>query len=527
MLQALDIQDRIDLAREPAFQLGTLHVDPSRLVVASDQASLQVEPRVMAVLVALAQAEGRVVSRDELVDRCWDGRIVGDNAIQRVISRLRHVAGELGGFEIETITKVGYLARVATAAGGEPAMAMPAPEAAAEAGARALDRRVLLGGALLLAVSGAGVVLLRGRNSAGPTPADGGTAEAAEARRFVDKAREVELLGGRDSNAQALAYLTRATEIDPANAEAWGSLALAYQRRMDHVPDPELPALAEQVQSAARRALALEPKQTAGAVALATIRPNFRNWAANERTLRALAATHAPHPALEQELGWLLCDTGRWREAIACFRRALVLQPYHPGVQLILAWALWGSGALVDAERILEEAHRLWPHHRSIWQTRFDFLALGGRTEAAIAMLEDEAALPAISPGQAAIPVDALRRIAGAIASRDAAERERAGQVAVKIRGAIGTYSAVAYLAALGQPDAAFAMLEGYFFGDATRPAPAPLARRKTSILFSLKGAPLRADTRWATLVQQVGLTDYWRETGTRADLQLGMTTNP
>ena len=46
----------------------------------------------MQVLVALAQARGRVITRDELIERCWGGRIVGENAIDRVISRIRQVA---------------------------------------------------------------------------------------------------------------------------------------------------------------------------------------------------------------------------------------------------------------------------------------------------------------------------------------------------------------------------------------------------------------------------------------------------
>ena len=41
------------------------------------------DPRVMQVLVALTGAAGKVLSRDDLIALCWDGRIVGDNAINR------------------------------------------------------------------------------------------------------------------------------------------------------------------------------------------------------------------------------------------------------------------------------------------------------------------------------------------------------------------------------------------------------------------------------------------------------------
>ena len=64
----------------------------------------------MQVLVALAQARGEVVGRDELTARCWEGRVVGEDAISRVISRLRKLSDGLGrdGWKLETVTKVGY-----------------------------------------------------------------------------------------------------------------------------------------------------------------------------------------------------------------------------------------------------------------------------------------------------------------------------------------------------------------------------------------------------------------------------------
>ena len=69
-----------------------------------------VEPRVMQLLVALHRAEGAVVSKDDLAALCWEGRIVGEDAINRVVSRLRRVAEKQAGgqFRVETITKVGY-----------------------------------------------------------------------------------------------------------------------------------------------------------------------------------------------------------------------------------------------------------------------------------------------------------------------------------------------------------------------------------------------------------------------------------
>lgn len=62
----------------------------------------------MQVLVALYRAGGEVVSRDDLTRDCWGGRIVGDDAINRCIVQLRRIAERVGGFEVETIPRVGY-----------------------------------------------------------------------------------------------------------------------------------------------------------------------------------------------------------------------------------------------------------------------------------------------------------------------------------------------------------------------------------------------------------------------------------
>src|SRR3546814_8465987 len=64
----------------------------------------------MQVLLALAEERSESVRREDLTERCWEGRIVGEDAINRVLSRPRRVAEGIGedSFRIETITKVGY-----------------------------------------------------------------------------------------------------------------------------------------------------------------------------------------------------------------------------------------------------------------------------------------------------------------------------------------------------------------------------------------------------------------------------------
>jgi TolB-like protein/DNA-binding winged helix-turn-helix (wHTH) protein/Flp pilus assembly protein TadD len=135
----------MDLAREPSFRLGGMEVRPATRELVFDGRREVLEPRVMAVLVRLAQAKGEVVTRDDLTEACWEGRVVSDDAINRVISRIRRAADLTGGrdFNLETITKVGYRL-VGAPAAHEAAQASPQRVAAATQAKPAPKQPVLL-----------------------------------------------------------------------------------------------------------------------------------------------------------------------------------------------------------------------------------------------------------------------------------------------------------------------------------------------------------------------------------------------
>lgn len=98
----------IHLSEEPEFALGTAIIDPvaHEIRFGGDVERIQAQP--MRVLVALAQANGKLLTRQAITDRCWDGRIVGDDVINRAILILRGAGKRSGAFEIETIPREGY-----------------------------------------------------------------------------------------------------------------------------------------------------------------------------------------------------------------------------------------------------------------------------------------------------------------------------------------------------------------------------------------------------------------------------------
>lgn len=93
------------------FRIRDFVIDTERSVILRDGVVHKVEPRAVEVLVYLASAGGRAVSRQELMAQVWKTNVV-DEAIQRAISLLRQAFRDDGHSEIiETIPRQGYRLR--------------------------------------------------------------------------------------------------------------------------------------------------------------------------------------------------------------------------------------------------------------------------------------------------------------------------------------------------------------------------------------------------------------------------------
>jgi Tol biopolymer transport system component/DNA-binding winged helix-turn-helix (wHTH) protein len=115
----------IDLAREPDRLCGGLTLKPRAGLMVCGARSVRIEPRLMQVLIALADAAPEVATRGELAARAWGDVVVGDDALNRCITRLRKALAEIAApAAIETVPKLGY--RLAVRADAPAVTAPPA-----------------------------------------------------------------------------------------------------------------------------------------------------------------------------------------------------------------------------------------------------------------------------------------------------------------------------------------------------------------------------------------------------------------
>lgn len=487
MLESPD--ERVELAHAEPFEVGQLRVEPQFRIVSNGSSTQVIEPRVMKLLVALARAEGRPLSRDDLIQSCWGGVIVGENAIQRAVSQARNIATGIGegSFQIDSVRGVGYRLVDSEPVGG--------PMSGAPPGGGSLSRRSTLA---LLAVGGAAAAapFVIGLGSS-----DGPTKRALE---LVGRAEVAPRDEDEDSAKQAIALLTDSVRVSPRYAQAWAALALAYWQDLYGIEGTDAEHRAARVRSAALQSLAIAPGSTLARAVLLLLRPNLGRWQQVEQGLEGLAARGDRTWMVPRALADVTQDVGNWAAAIDHFQAALRMENLLPRVHLDLAVAQWGAGRLVDLEHTLAEASRLWPSYYSLWDFRIRYLALSGQYSKAESILMEQATEP-VSLASSAVPVR-LKLIAAlqGKAGRDEVLQSYIARVPLF---PLNVTRVSLVLAALDAREELLDLLEGYFLGHgryAVRPS--RYARRPTYFLFLPPMRKLHGEPRLSALMNAIGL---------------------
>ena len=107
--------EKPDVAGGP-FRLGEWLVEPSLNRLSKGDTTIQLELKVMDVLVCLAERAGEVVTRIEIIDRVWATEFIADNTLTHAINEIRTALGDdaRNPSFIETIHRRGYRLMVPT-----------------------------------------------------------------------------------------------------------------------------------------------------------------------------------------------------------------------------------------------------------------------------------------------------------------------------------------------------------------------------------------------------------------------------
>ncbi len=530
------------------LHIGLLEIDTALRRFHGPGGNGSIEPRVLDVLSTLAEAAGMLVTRQRLIERCWGGRVVGDDAVNRVIGEIRRLARSAAAdsFVVETIPKAGW--RLVETAGHAPSVAFghlgvsaadtsepsqpgPAPvtgvpDPVHAPGGRRGGRRFAVARLAGLGVVGAaglvGAAMWRSRIDQHAQKVGGLVDEAARALR----------LGLPDAVNQGRGLLEEAVRLAPGHARAWGHLALAWRAAVDHGPAAETAVAVAGCENAFAKALTLDPGQPEALAARALLIPEFGDWERAEAALREVLVRAPTQPDAVSGLAVVLKSAGRDTDSAVFAKRAAELEPLSPVYQFRRAMALWTEGDLKEADHTLDRALHLWPTHPAVWTTRFLLYALSGRASAAQRLLDDREARPAGLSGPFA---DLLATTLNALDGGEPAAKERAIQAYADLlqqRGPSFAITAVLYLPALGALNLAFDAVNGYLLrtglqvGALRRGNDEPRIndhhRRKTMMLFVPPTQAMRADGRFLPLCDGIGLTAYWRRCGVTPDFLRG-----
>lgn len=96
--------------RRMIYRFDTFELDLARFELRVDGRVRPVEPQVFALLALLVGNRERLVSRDEIIEKVWDGRIVSDAAIASRVKSARQALGDDGSRQhfIRTIHRQGF-----------------------------------------------------------------------------------------------------------------------------------------------------------------------------------------------------------------------------------------------------------------------------------------------------------------------------------------------------------------------------------------------------------------------------------
>lgn len=442
--------------------LGLARAEPGLLKLSGPNGRRTLEPRVMLVLVELLRAGGETVSRDMLAERCWNGRAVSEDALNRAVAKLRRDVRAVAGdaLALETIRRVGYRLHLTES--------VPPATTYSDTVAPAIDLETRALGAMFE-----------------------GTAEGT---------------------STAIRYLQEAVRQRPSDGPTWGSLAMAYVLSLPFAEADRL-LVAARARESAVRAQTLRQDEGRSLAALASLEPTFGAWTDKDARLQNALSIAPPGtaPLIFQRV-LFLASVGLMAEVLRLIEPLAKAAPLVPWIQSARVHALAATGNADMALEVSAAALARWPRARLVWLTHFHLLLVNGRSSIALEATRD-------------LPEDGLTRqertlaigLAEASAAPDATRRRQVLDAYQAQFSVSQTLAEQAILAAaqLGDVDRAYALLGRLYREDL------PLGHgsvafpkiglvhpheRSTALLFLQPMRAVREDRRFNQVLEAIGL---------------------
>ena len=306
-------------------------------------------PRALRLLLVLAEAEGRVLQRGDLLDLVWPNVTVSDESLSQVISELRRKL--CNRTLIETIARTGYRLT-------KPVMRPVEAGVPAAVRAREQDRDFNL-----------------------------------EAHALCLEARSEMVRCGEGSLERAEHLTAEAVEIAPDCASVRAERAIALARA--HTYWSEGRHILNEACSEAELAVSLDPYSALAQSSLGYVHALFGRWEAAERGHAFALSRNARDPLILHNAAWYLMSRGKWRAAMTYFEQVGDLEPHNIKGYLIaaqLSSACDPSRSRRNAERALRRARTRIeedPTDPRALTAAAVLMALLGERQAAFASMED------------------------------------------------------------------------------------------------------------------------------------------
>jgi DNA-binding winged helix-turn-helix (wHTH) protein/Tfp pilus assembly protein PilF len=325
-----------------------LRLDSGELLKAGSSVKLQPQP--FKVLEVLASRSGEVVSREEIRQAVWGDAFVDfDASLNFCVKEIRRALGDSATAPsyVETVPRRGYrfLRSVRTpseTAGPSPVEVLPPPRR------KRWSWLGPVGATLVLLILLTFLVASRVRPTSTRPPAGSSSEPANEAYL-----RGIYFLQHEEyDNAEA--SFQKAIFLDQGFAPAYAKLALVQLKRLDRPADPEV------AETAARRAVALDPDLADAHAALGQILfLRHLEWSgAGQEFQRALELDPRSADALVS-YSLYLAALGRHAEAIASVKQARELDPALIGAASNYAWYFYLDHQYEEAIRQAQSVQEL------------------------------------------------------------------------------------------------------------------------------------------------------------------------